>query len=56
MKDFMVFMRKLLIPWKKSYEKSCRIHSMGFIASSRLVVKQLSNPQIEKDAGIIVSL
>ena len=29
---------------------------MGFIASSRLVVKQLSNPQIEKDAGIIVSL
>ena len=30
------------------------IHS--FIEVSGLVVKQLSNPQIEKDAGIIVSL
>ena len=55
-KDLIVFMIKLLTPCTKNYEESCRIHSMGFMTSSRLVMKHFPTLQLEKDAGLIVSL
>ena len=55
-KDLIVFMIKLLTPCTKNYEESCGIHSMGFMTSSRLVMKHFPTLQLEKDAGLIVSL
>ena len=55
-KDLIVFMIKLLTPCTKNYEESCRIHSMGFMNSSRLVMKHFPTLQLEKEAGLIVSL